>query len=316
MRRRSSRKAELESEYFDLEKDTNVKDDLNEENVEEATLNYATKVAKSEELIKKAYDNKSVKCFNIDTKICQNISSFSKTLTQFVRTENKIFNAKLFAEKLITFYNPAVRVEEEPSEDEEEEIDASQSRRKRKKTKKSQCLELEDFHQIGKRLSNLINELPVFNFAYGSFTPEVDQKSLVKERKQRIKRTDFSSGETVKPKDYDELNKDDNDAMTKEIDLLLKDIEKKAKESGKGEIEFYNGIIDPDCLTSSVTKIFHSAFMVKEGMLNVEYKDGKNVVRPVSEKESKNLTEMGRRQQVLRFNKKKFDNWRRLHGEY
>lgn len=317
MKRRSSKKEELESEYFDLEKDTNVQDDLNEENVEETTLNYATKVAKSEELVKKAYVNKSVKCFNIDTKICQNISSFSKTLTQFVRTENKIFNAKLFAEKLITFYNPAARVEEDPSEDEDDEINQSQSRRKRKRTtRSSQGLELEDFQQIGKQLSNLINDLPIFNFAYGSFTPEVDQKSLAKERKQRTKRTDFSSGETVKPKDYDEIAKDDNDAMTKEIDLLHKDIEKKCKNSKNGEIEFYDAVIDPDCLTSSVTNIFHSAFMVKEGMLNVEFKDGKNLVRSVTEEESKNVTELGRKQQVLRFNKQKYDNWRKLHGHY
>lgn len=56
--------------------------------------------------------------------------------------------------------------------------------------------------------------------------------------------------------------------------------------------------------------------MIKEGMIKINFKDGKNLVSPVDENEAGNLTDLGRRQQVLRFNKTKFDNLRRMHGDY
>ena len=72
---RSARKRQqLEEQFFNLERKTAVPDELNEENVEEATLNYANNVAQSEKLVEKALIEKSVKCFSIDSKICQNIS--------------------------------------------------------------------------------------------------------------------------------------------------------------------------------------------------------------------------------------------------
>lgn len=307
MKRTRSQKEQLEDQCFDLERETNVQDiqdDLNEENVEETTLNYATKVAKSEVLVQKALEDKSVKCFNIDTKICHNISAFSKTLTQFIRTENKIFNPKLFAEKLITLYNPAVRVDANNDSNETNDEIAERG------------LELEDFYQLGKQLPNLINQLPIFHFTYGSFVPQIDVKALVKERKQRTKRNDFNTEETVKPKDYDESKEKEDDVVTEEIEHLLKKIQKKVKNSRRDQIDFYDAIIDKDCLTSSVTNIFHSAFMVKEGMLRIEAKDGKNLVRAVTEEEASNVNEMPRKQQVLRFNKTTFDNWRKIRGDY
>ena len=210
---------ELEDKCFNLERETNCQDDLNEENVEETTLNYAAKVAESEILINQALENKSVKCFNIDTKICKNISGFSNALTQFVRTENKIFNPKLFAEKLITFYNPGVRVEN--NDELSEEII-------------NRGFQLEDFYQLGKQLTNLMNEVPVLHFTCGSFTPEIDQKALAKPRKERQKRLDFTSEKSVKPKDYEEGRQGDEDVVTEEIEHLLKDIDKKAKRTKEG----------------------------------------------------------------------------------
>jgi len=300
-----NKKQDLEDQCFDLERETNIQDELNEENVETTTLNYATKVDKSEVLVRKALDNKSVKCFNIDTKICQNISSFSKTLTQFIRTENKIFNPKLFAEKMITFHNPDARVD--PNQDSNESIEDEVENRR--------GLELEDFYQLGKQLPNLINEMPIFHFTYGSFTPQIDQKALAKERKKPIKRNVFSTEETVKPRDYDEAKDKDDDIVTEEIEHLFENIKKKMKAKRKDRIDFYDAIIDKDCLTSSVTNIFHSAFMIKEGILCIESKDGKNVVRPTTDDESKNLTELPRRQQVLRFNKALYDIWRKEKGD-
>lgn len=297
-----SQKQELEDRYFDLERATNVQDDLNEENVEETTLNYATKVQQSEEMVEKALEKKSVKCFNIDTKVCYNISTFSKTLTQFIRTENKIFNPKLFAEKLITFYNPAARVDlNESGEFNNDEV---------------RGLELEDFYQIGKQLPNIVNEVPIFHFTYASFEPQVDTKALVKERKKRTKQTDFTTEQTTKPKDYDESKEGEDDVVTEEIDHLLEQVRKKVKASRKPQIDFYDAFVDKDCLTSTVTNIFHSAFMVKEGMIHVEAKNGTNLVRPVTDEEATKATDLPRRQQVFRFNKKMFDEWRKSRDDY
>lgn len=297
------KKQQLEDRCFDLERQTNCQDELNETNVEEATLKYADKVAKSEILVKKAFEEKSVKCFSIDTKICKNISAFSNTLTQFVRTENKIFNPKLFAEKLITFYNPGARVETGNDELSDELINHG--------------FELEDFYQVGKQLTNLINEIPVFHYTCGSFKPnEIDTKALIKPRKERQKRVDFTNGQTTRPKDYDEAKDGDDDVVTEEIEHLLKEIEKKIENSKDGKVDFYEAIVDKDCLTSSVTRIFHSAFMIKEGMLYIEEKNGFNYVRPVTDDETSNVTELPRRQQVLRFNKATFDSWRTQRGDY
>lgn len=75
---RTRKKQALEDKFFNLERKTGgCLDDLNEENVEEATLNYASNVARSERLVEKALVEKSVKCFNIDSRICGNIASFS-----------------------------------------------------------------------------------------------------------------------------------------------------------------------------------------------------------------------------------------------
>lgn len=72
------RHEELEAQFLNLEKSTkNCVDQLNEENVEETTLNYATNVKRSERLAEKALIEKSVKCFNVDTVICRNIANFS-----------------------------------------------------------------------------------------------------------------------------------------------------------------------------------------------------------------------------------------------
>lgn len=220
-----------------------------------------------------------------------------------MRTENKIFNPKLFAEKLVTYYNPGARVENNnDQQDSDDEI-------------VNRGFDLEDLCQLGKQLSNIISELPAFNFAYGSFKPEINEKALAKEKKDRKKRTDFTTGTTTKPQDYEQAKGKDDDVVVEEIEHLHKEIAKKTEQSSDGYVDFYEAIIDKDCLTSSVTNIFHSAFMVKEGMLQIESKNGRNIVRPVNEEEAGNVTELPRRQQVLRFNKTKFDRWRAEHGD-
>lgn len=219
-----------------------------------------------------------------------------------MRTENKIFNPKLFAEKLVTFYNPGARVENNNEPDDQDEI-------------VNRGFDLEDLCQLGKQLSSIINECPTFNFTFGSFKPEINEKALVKVKKDRKKRTDFTTETTTKPQDYDETKGKDDDVVVEEIEHLLKEIGKKATQSSDGYVDFYDAIIDKDCLTSSVTNIFHSAFMVKEGMLQIELKGAKNVVRPVNDEESNNVTELPRKQQVLRFNKAKFDRWRAERGD-
>lgn len=222
-----------------------------------------------------------------------------------MRTEGKIFNPKLFAEKLITKYAPGVQVENNNESDEASEEAAQSS-----------GLDLEDLRQLGKQLTNITKELPVFNYTFGSFKPEINEKALVKVRKERKKRTDFTTAEVTKPDDYDKAKEKEDDVVIEEIEHLLRDIDKKVKRMSEGRVDFYDAIIDKDCLTSSVTNIFHSAFMVKEGMLAIENSAGKNMVRPVSEEETANVGELPRRQQVLRFNKAKFDLWRSQHGDY
>lgn len=175
--------------------------------------------------------------------------------------------------------------------------------------------DLEDLCQLGKQLANITNELPILHFTYGSFKPEINEKALVKVRKERKKRTDFETTNAVKPQDYDKAKEKDDDVVIEEIEHLLKEIEKKTTQTSDRHVDFYDAIIDKDCLTSSVTNIFHSAFMVKEGMLAVEKKNNKNVVRVVPEEEEANVGEMPRRQQVLRFNKAKYDRWRSDHGD-
>lgn len=77
MNTRARKRQALEDQFYNLEAKMNCLDELNEENVEEATLNYANNVARSEKLVEKALVEKSIKSFNIDSRICQNIASFS-----------------------------------------------------------------------------------------------------------------------------------------------------------------------------------------------------------------------------------------------
>ena len=73
-RAQRKRQQQLEDQFYNLEKRTACANELNEDNVEETTLNYANSVKRSERLAEKALIEKSVKCFNIDARVCKNVA--------------------------------------------------------------------------------------------------------------------------------------------------------------------------------------------------------------------------------------------------
>ncbi|XP_046639915.1 EP300-interacting inhibitor of differentiation 3-like [Daphnia pulicaria] len=103
-------------------------------------------------------------------------------------------------------------------------------------------------------------------------------EAVPKERRQRQPRNPQEKvvAQLLQPKKLDDIAEEDqNTAVAKHVEYIMKCLAKEYKANNEKPISFYHFVIDPTSFSNSVENIFYISFLIKDGHVSIN-EDGEN----------------------------------------
>lgn len=167
---------------------------------------------------------------------------------------------------------------------------------------------------MGSKYSYLIKSSPCLKFIYGTFDP--GQVAIpVKTRTRTTHSRPFDTKELKKPKTQDASEIPQDSKNGKEVEYIYTKV-KKMYDHYQEPISYFKALVDRDSYTRTVENIFHSAFLIKEGLISLKYDNEQKgqkipVVQPLSLEEVKRpkRRKNSQIQSILSFSTEDWKKW-------
>jgi len=187
----------------------------------------------------------------LDAKCILTNSAISLRLVKKLQTDSKQFDSLEFAEKLLTALNPFQRIDR--SQDEDEDNDTG--------------IDRNDWIEFGRKFCRFHKLVPTFHFIHGSF----DSSSIEAQPKQtrpRAQRQKPILSNVTEATQIDPKSKVNDETTPEEVELILATV-KRLEEKNNCALPYVPVIVNPKSISETVENIFHSAFLVKDGMVRI-----------------------------------------------
>ncbi|XP_061815876.1 non-structural maintenance of chromosomes element 4 homolog A [Nerophis lumbriciformis] len=184
----------------------------------------------------------------LDAKLLVMASDLGKDKASQLVAEGSAFDTTVFAEHLLSFMglNRLENVEEGQGRD---QVDG--------------YLPSDAWHRLAQRAEECFRTAPTFHFMMGSFHAEPPPP---KQRTERQRKAPSKEAKRIMPTQLKKMEESHQEATEKEVERILACLKSYQQDDPSSPISYYEFVIDPNSFSRTVENIFHTSFLVRDGL--------------------------------------------------
>ncbi|XP_068580997.1 non-structural maintenance of chromosomes element 4 homolog A [Cebidichthys violaceus] len=197
--------------------------------------------------------------------------------------EGTAFDPTAFAEHLLSFMG-LNRLED--GEDEQQNGGAADG-----------YLPQDAWHRVARRAECCVRAAPAFHYMMGSFHAEPPPP---KQRIERQRKAPSKEAKRIMPTQLKRMEGSHQEATEKEVERILGYLKSYYQDDPTSPISYYEFVIDPKSFSRTVENIFHTSFLVRDGLARM-YMDNAKLpcIAPVEEGEVEAGGSISRKQCIV-----------------
>ncbi|XP_058507727.1 non-structural maintenance of chromosomes element 4 homolog A [Solea solea] len=202
----------------------------------------------------------------LDAQLLVLATDLGKEKASQMLAEGSAFDTSTFAERLLSFMG-LNRLEEDEDENNGGTADG--------------YLPPDAWHKLARRAECCFRTAPSFHFMRGSFHAEPPPP---KQKIARQSKAPSKQAKRVMPTQLKKLDECQQEATEKEVERILAYLRGYHEDDPTSPILYYEFVIDPNSFSRTVENIFHTSFLVRDGLARLYLDDDKlPCIAPVAE---------------------------------
>ncbi|XP_030628875.1 non-structural maintenance of chromosomes element 4 homolog A [Chanos chanos] len=204
----------------------------------------------------------------LDAQLLVLATDLGKEKASQLHAEGSAFDPTAFAENLLSFMG-LNRLEEE-----EEDGEEGHSRG---------YLPQDAWHRLAKKAEFCFKTAPSFHYMLGSFLAEPPPP---RQRVERQRKAPNKEEKRIMPTQLKKMEESHQEATEKEVERILGCLQGYFADDPESPISYYEFVIDPTSFSRTVENIFHTSFLIRDGLARI-YLDKEKLpcIAPVEEGE-------------------------------
>lgn len=163
------------------------------------------------------------------------------------------------------------------------------------------------WHRLARRTECCFRVAPSFHYMMGSFHAEPPPP---KQRIERQKKAPSKEAKRIMPTQLKKMEESHQEATEKEVERILGYLKTYYEEDSSSPISYYEFVIDPNSFSRTVENIFHTSFLIRDGLARLHLDEDKlPCIKPVEEGEVDSAGSSSRQQCIVSISQK---TWREL----
>lgn len=281
-----SLRREIRSKYRDLINSVQQ----NREDMLSPSNNKLTEVL--EEANKLFKDVRQAREAALDAQLLVVATDLGKEKASQLFVEGNAFDPSAFAEHLLSFMG-LNRLEE--GDEEQQNGGAADG-----------YLPQDAWHRLAKRTECCFRAAPSFHYMMGSFHAEPPPP---KQRVERQKKAPSKEAKRIMPTQLKKMEESHQEATEKEVERILGYLRSYFADDPTSPISYHEFVIDPNSFSRTVENIFHTSFLIRDGLARMYLDEYGPCIAPVEEGEVENGGLCSRKQCIISISPK---SWREL----
>ncbi|XP_010898719.1 non-structural maintenance of chromosomes element 4 homolog A isoform X2 [Esox lucius] len=228
----------------------------------------------------------------LDAQLLVLATDLGKEKASQLHAEGSSFDPSAFAENLLTFMGL------NRLEDEGDQVEGGAS---------SGYLPPDAWQRVANRAQCCFRTAPTFHYMMGSFLAELPPP---RQRVERQRKVPSKEAQRIMPTQLKKMEESHQEATEKEVERILGYLRSYYADDPTLPISYYDFVIDPTSFSRTVENIFHTSFLVRDGLARV-YLDSDKLpcIAPVEEGEVEAGAGSTRQQCVISINPK---SWKEI----
>ncbi|CAL8285359.1 unnamed protein product [Arctogadus glacialis] len=128
------------------------------------------------------------------------------------------------------------------------------------------------WHRLARRAEACFRSTPAFHFMYGSFQAEPPPP---KPRVERQRKAPTKEAKRIMPTQLKKMEESQQEATEKEVERILGYLQQYHAQDPTSPISYYEFVINPHSFSRTVENIFHTSFLVRDGLARMYLDDDK-----------------------------------------
>nr|XP_019943550.1 PREDICTED: non-structural maintenance of chromosomes element 4 homolog A-like [Paralichthys olivaceus]XP_019943558.1 PREDICTED: non-structural maintenance of chromosomes element 4 homolog A-like [Paralichthys olivaceus] len=139
------------------------------------------------------------------------------------------------------------------------------------------------WQRVARRAECCFRTAPSFHYMMGSFhaEPPPPKQKIMRQSKATTKDTT-----RIMPTQLKKIDKSHEEATEEEVERILGYLKGYYKDDPTSPISFYEFVIDPNSFSRTVENIFHTSFLIRDGLAQMHLHDKMPCIAPVEEEEA------------------------------
>lgn len=161
------------------------------------------------------------------------------------------------------------------------------------------------WHRLASRAESCFQSTPSFHSMYGLFQSEPPP---LKPRIERQRKVPTVEAKRIMPTELKKMEESNQEATEKEVERILGYLRQYHRQDPTTPISYYEFILNPDSFSRTVENIFHTSFLIRDGLARMYLDDDMlPCIGPVEEDGAQPAEATTRKQCVISINQK---SWR------
>uniref|UniRef100_A0A8C2B9G9 Non-structural maintenance of chromosomes element 4 n=1 Tax=Cyprinus carpio TaxID=7962 RepID=A0A8C2B9G9_CYPCA len=226
----------------------------------------------------------------LDAQLLVLATDLGKEKASQLHAEGSAFDPSAFAEHLLSFMG-LNRLEDESGQDGNLEGYLPQGA----------------WQRLAKRSEYCFKTAPSFHYMLGSFLAEPPPP---RQRVERQRKVPSKEAKRIMPTQLKKMEESHQEATEKEVERILGCLQSYFADDSEEPISYYEFVIDPNSFSRTVENIFHTSFLIRDGLVRMYMDtDGLPCIAPVEEGEMEPGGAVVRHQCVISINQ---ESWREI----
>lgn len=163
------------------------------------------------------------------------------------------------------------------------------------------------WHRVARKSEGCFKAAPSFHYMFGSFHAEPPPP---KQRIERQKKAPSKEAKRIMPTQLKKMDESHQEATEKEVERILGYLKSYYQDDPTSPISYYEFVIDPNSFSRTVENIFHTSFLIRDGLARLYLDDAElPCIAPVEEGEAEAGVSSNRKQCILTISQK---TWKEL----
>ncbi|XP_026079667.1 non-structural maintenance of chromosomes element 4 homolog A-like [Carassius auratus] len=163
------------------------------------------------------------------------------------------------------------------------------------------------WQRLAKRSEYCFKTAPSFHYMLGSFLAEPPPP---RQRVERQRKVPSKEAKRIMPTQLKKMEESHQEATEKEVERILGCLQSYFADDSEEPISYYEFVIDPNSFSRTVENIFHTSFLIRDGLVRMYMdSDGLPCIAPVEEGEMEPGGAVVRHQCVISINQ---ESWREI----